>query len=245
MKFEGNQIVPTVLNTTDYGRFHSIKGNRPINEMHVKELMRSFTEFGNLTPDYPIDINDENGIQDGQHRLEVCKQLGWPIHYRIVPNASIEVIQALNRGRRNWSWKDYGYSFEKLGNEHYRNFMGLAEQYNLPFRAVMVFSAFPGKGKDFREGRYEMKDKARTLHMLNKLNDYLDILRDEHRVTGLNMQAIYNITNAPNYDHKRMMNKLTKYHNQLKGWTNVSDYMRNLEDIYNYNQTEDTRVRLF
>jgi hypothetical protein len=245
MKFEENQIKGAVLNTTDYGRFHSIKGNRPINEMHVKELIKSFTEFGNLTPDYPIDINDENGVQDGQHRLEVCKRLGWPVHYRITPNISIEVIQALNRGRRNWGWRDYGDSYAKLGVEHYKQFMGLADQYNLPFRTLMVFSAFPGKGADFRAGKYELKDKARTFHMLNQLNDVLDMLRDEHRCTGIMMQSLYTIFNSPNYDHKRMIGKIEKYHNQLKGWANISDYMRNFEDIYNYNQTEETRVRLF
>lgn len=242
---EEEQTKGGVLNTKDYGRFRSIKGNRPINEMHVKELTRSFTEFGNLTPDYPIDINEDNEIQDGQHRLEVCKRLEWPVHYRVVPRINIEVVQALNRGRRNWGWRDYGDSYAKLGVESYKQFMGLAEQYNLPFRTLMVFSAFPGKTRDFREGRYELKDKARTFRMLNQLNDVREILLDEHRVTGIMMQSIYNVFNAPNYDHKRMVAKLEKYHNNLKGWANISDYMRNFEDIYNYNQTEETRVRLF
>jgi hypothetical protein len=81
--------------------------------------------------------------------------------------------------------------------------------------------------------------------MLNKLRDCQDILEGEHSVTGILMGALYNIFNSANYDHKRMVEKLEKYHPQLKGWVKVGDYMRNLEDIYNFHQSEETQERLF
>jgi len=239
-----DRVLREILTTKDYDKFHYIKGNRPLNEAHVVELLHSFEELGNLTDREPLEIDEENGVLDGQHRLEVCKRLGWHFSYTIQPVNSIELTRARNLHRRNWVWQDFGYSYADLGEENYKQFMGLVELYKFPLKTMLAYCGYNGHNKDFRGGKLVIKDKARTLRQLTQLKEVTEILTDIRPNSALNM-AFYYIFNSPVYDHKHMMLKFAKHQNMLQEWARVPDYMRNLEDIYNTNMSAENRVRLF
>jgi hypothetical protein len=65
-------------------------------------------------------------------------------------------------------------------------------------------------------------------------------------VTSRLAEALYEVMTHPEYDHKRMIDKITKYGgSQLREWRTVKDWARNLEDVYNLGQGQATRVRFF
>ena len=47
------------------------------------------------------------------------------------------------------------------------------------------------------------------------------------------------------YNHKRMMKKLEQRKHTIKKLTSVTDYIRLIEGIYNYNMHVDKKVRFF
>ena len=58
--------------TNEYNQFRFVKGNRPLNDLHLSRLRRSMKE--NFLP-IPIIVNERMEIVDGQHRFTICKEL--------------------------------------------------------------------------------------------------------------------------------------------------------------------------
>src|ERR1039458_10319262 len=65
--------------TKNYDIFIRMIGNRPINESHVTHLKKKIQDEGNLTSEFPINLNEKMEIIDGQHRIMALKQLGYPV----------------------------------------------------------------------------------------------------------------------------------------------------------------------
>ena len=80
-----DKVVATfnVYQTKDYDKFKTIKGNRNIDEPHVRSLQRSFLENGNRMDQEPMEVTDDFAILDGQHRFTGSKRLDMPVCYII------------------------------------------------------------------------------------------------------------------------------------------------------------------
>lgn len=65
----------TVEETTDYGMFNFMKGNRSVNPFNLKRITESMRERCLFSP---ILVNDNMEIIDGQHRFLAQKDLGLP-----------------------------------------------------------------------------------------------------------------------------------------------------------------------
>lgn len=72
----------TIHTTYDYNNFKYIKFNRPISPKNLSKLIELNKERDRFHL-FPIVIDQDYNIIDGQHRYEACKQLNKPIHYLI------------------------------------------------------------------------------------------------------------------------------------------------------------------
>ena len=72
----------TIHTTYDYDHFNYIRFNRPISPKNLSKLIELNKEKDRFHL-FPIIIDQDYNIIDGQHRFEACKQLGKPIHYLI------------------------------------------------------------------------------------------------------------------------------------------------------------------
>jgi len=70
-----------ILITYDYEIFKRMRGNRILNNSHVKNLVKSMKE--KYLPQ-PILVNKDMEIIDGQHRFAAAEELNLPIHYLII-----------------------------------------------------------------------------------------------------------------------------------------------------------------
>lgn len=240
-----------VLETKDYKIFKTLMGNRPVDKQHVKTLIRSMAEAGNLTGDFPVVVNEDMAIIDGQHRVEALKQLEWPVFYIIQPHLDIAVVRAMNRAQKNWSWKDYANSYIDLGNENYIRFMALHIEFGVSFNELCTYTRINHKahaksgGSYFRSGdmQFDADEQHAARIFLQQAADVSDALSDNYSRALL--AALFIVFNSPEYDHARMVSKMEKFGDLLKHWNRTTDYLRNVEDIYNYRQSEDTQARLF
>lgn len=235
-----------VEETTDYDQFVSLKGNRMVGAKHVKQLIRKMEEEGNLTQVFPIVVNEKMEVIDGQHRLAALRDLGWPVFYEVKKNLTMETVQALNTGTQNWTWFDYAWSFSQQGNEEYTKFLNIWEFFNLPYSYLIYYATGAKeagkKGKSFSKGEFKFVDHTETFRLLKQYKEISEVA--EHNTSGF-AQAIHDIMRLPNYDHKRMVAKMSKFGGELKGYTNKLDYLRAIEDIYNTYVPEEEKVRLF
>lgn len=234
-----------VEQTVDYDQFVVLKGNRRVNPRHVARLTKKMTKEGNLTEIFPIVVNEKMEVIDGQHRMTALKQLGWPVFYETKKGLTIDTVQALNTGTQNWTWFDYAWSFSQQGNENYTRFLNLWDHFNLPFSLLLYYTGINDGGhrnSRFHLGEFEFENQKRTFNLLTQ---FVEVSEAASHSTGKFAQAMYDIMQLPDYDHKRMVDKMGKYGGDLKGYTNKLDYMRAIEDIYNTYVGEASRVRLF
>jgi len=231
--------------TKDYSLFNLMSGNRPIDTKHVTKLKRKIEQEGNLTSEFPVNLNEKMEVIDGQHRILALKELGYPVYYTITKGANLSVVRQINVGRKNWSWKDYAESFAAEHNPFYRDLLDFSEAFGFNFSTI---DRYTNGGKrtfinDYQNGEYKVLDKGLSFKLFNNLAGVKEAL--PFAVTTGFAAAMYDILTHPEYDQKRMLDKLTKYGVQLKEWSKKADWLRNIEDVYNIGQTEATRVRFF
>jgi len=250
-----------VLSTTDYSIFKRLKGNRFISQTHVKQLVRSMVDGGNLTQNFPIIINEDHEVIDGQHRIEALKQLNWPVFYVIQEGLSIQVVRDLNGAGSNWGWQAYANSWAEMGHDDYQRLLQLVEDFNIGFHIIMLYtrtSMMTGsphtkhnKHIVFKNGDYKLSpeqyQKARILlDQYDQLRQLVPLKAQSKNPPASFATACYNIMQSPTYDHKRMIHKLNLHGpSNYKMFNQTKDNMHELEDIYNWRTNEDKRVRLY
>jgi hypothetical protein len=243
-----------ILETKDYKLFKSLPGNRVINKGHVTQMTRHMALVGNLTGNFPVVVNENMEIIDGQHRIEALKRLKWPVYYRIEKGLGIETVRQINAAQSNWSYMDYATSYAKLGLKAYQWFLEVAEKYPYGYNVLMVYSGTAARGrrgKDnaesrhttmFRSGNLKVEEPEKTEEMLGKLAELSEAADHYSRPWA---QALYRVFQNSQYDQTRMLNKLKSWEKEIPHFSGVIDYLRLIEDIYNYRAQPEGVVRLF
>lgn len=102
----------------DYGKFKQIDGNRKINRGHVARLIEAI-ERKNLLEYFPILLNEDMEVIDGQHRLSAAATLKIPFYYQVVPGLTLTDVMAINTNSKSWNIIDFIDSHIELGNNNY------------------------------------------------------------------------------------------------------------------------------
>ena len=229
--------------TTDYDQFGVLDGNRAISHRHVRELKRLITSNGNLNDKFPIKVNANMEILDGQHRYQALRELELPIVYEIIDGANINTVRAINLGNRNWDWKDMAQSYHDLGNDEYGWFLNYVESYNLPFLVALAFCDQPAsRGQDsaFNKGYLLVEDKPKAIRIAEHYAEIKEMTKLTHRDFAL---ALRMLAMSEDYNPSRMVKKLAERGDSLPLKATRMDYARELEEIYNHSLSN--RVRLF
>jgi len=234
-----------IKKTKEYTKFKQMPGNRGVDKKHVKELVRHLTNHGNLTQNFPVIINENWEIIDGQHRIAALEILGWPVFYTLQPNLTIDTVRNINQAQRNWNWIDYATSYAELGNKEYEKFLQLVEDYGEQFNIMKQVCGTSTSGhnsfaRDFKNGDLKIDDLIKVRERLEKLADIRELVPDLNRPGAY---AILTFISHPDYSHERMLYKLKNYGEQLQQFSRERDMLRAFEDIYNY-AAKDV-VRLF
>jgi len=72
--------VPEICSTDDYKEFKKHPFNRDLVQSNVAKLIKE-NEIKFNMQFFPITVDSEMRVIDGQHRLEACKQKAWPVFY--------------------------------------------------------------------------------------------------------------------------------------------------------------------
>lgn len=242
-----NTIRSVIVQTKDYSKFNELEGNRAVDLKHVKRIQANMLNVGNLTSEFPIVVNENLEVIDGQHRLAALRELGWPVFYRIQEGLSLATVRGINQAGQNWSWRDYASSFAKQGKANYQVFLDLSEKYSQGYGVISIYLGMPkisGNSRThiFNQGELKIVDIAKTRKLLDQYQEVSTMLGHD---AAMFAQAMYNIMRNPNYDHQHMLHKITVNNTELHKLGTVNDYLRFIENVYNYKVSEENRVRLY
>jgi hypothetical protein len=234
--------------TDDYDDFKFLESNRPTNKKHIESLMKSFTESPDTAKARPILVNEKLEVIDGQHRVEALKALGLPVYYIVERGLTIQDAQRLNSTQKNWTIMDFARSYALEGMQNYQLFLEWVEQYDVPLSVLIIYAEGYVRNRStyaFREGHLSiMKNKKIVIRRLDMLTDVGELFKGwKHRSFCV---AMLDVFKNDSYDHDHFLKRLRSNAWRLENFRGTkTDYLREIETIYNSRTVEGNHVRFF
>lgn len=233
--------------TSDYDKFQFMTANRDVSRQYVNSLKQALQAHPEIMEMQPLLCNENLFIIDGQHRFTAAVELGMPITYAVVPGIGIEVARAMNILQRSWGPRDFAKSYAIGNNKHYQAYIKAQDDYELGHNILMAYltqKKIHGANKGFRQGLFEVEDVAKGREFLDRLLEIKENI--PFVLTTPFAFALLKCFTNPVFKYDRFIDKLKKHGNMvLHRSTSEDDYLRMIEEIYNYNMGEKGRTRLF
>lgn len=234
-----NQNVGTLYMTYDYDQFKLMSGNRPTNSAHVQHLKKSF-ELRQLI--VPVLVNDKMEIIDGQHRVEVCRQLGLPVYFIILQKYGIREVQMLNTNMKNWSVEDYLACYCNQGIEDYIKYREFRAKFGFDHQVSLAF--LMGNTSKyhsiFNEGNLKLKSYDKVEKTAQMISEFAQFYKGYKRRAFV--FAMMAIMKHPDYNHQEMLDKVALQQTKLVDCPTVETYISLMEELYNYHRAKSKRV---
>lgn len=235
------ELVGKIYQTTNYGMFKVMKGNRDVKEVNVRRILKSIEKRGQIQP---ILVNEVYEVADGQTRLAVAQRLNKPIQYTVKPGIEADTVSEINNMTNKWKPFDYAKSFSELGNDNYEKYEDfLAEFPDFSHStAVLLLSGTDSRNqtaeKKFSTGEFVVKSYARAVKtgkFLMKIAPYYQGFNRRSFVL-----AILKVIAHPEFSEERLFRKLSKT-TMLRDLPKIEDYVKELERLYNWKETNKLR----
>lgn len=228
-----NQEAGKIYQTYNYDLFKIMDGNRMVHPGHLHRLKKSVEEKLLIIP---IIVNEKYQVIDGQHRLEVFRQLNYPVHYIINAGYGIKEIQKLNTHMKNWNVDDYLKCYCGQGIEDYVQYKEFRAKYGFGHQETLAFlmGSTSNFSKIFNDGNLKIKSLEDAEIAAQKVSQFAEFYKDYRRKSFV--FAILSLLKHPEYDHKEMLDKVAMQQSELKRCANTEQYLSLLEKIYNYHR---------
>lgn len=232
-----------VYKTEDYTIFKKLDGNRELNELQVKRLVRAIEKDPEFTKVNPIKLNEKMEIIDGQHRVAAYSHFSkagrgtHPVYFTVIEGLTLNTARRMNAGSKAWTPTDYAAAYAHDGNENYKIYLEMLKKHNLSHQitmAALTGSTGHTKGAAFKDGLFVVKDKKNAEEVLKKIAITKELfprgwLKDSFGISM--MQFLRN----NRYNHDRMITQLHKYSEGLDNVPNRAKEMKaGLNMVYNW-----------
>ncbi len=238
------KVTNSVLQTTNYNIFKKLKGNRPINDGNLKRIIRSM-EGEHL--EVPLIVNEKMEVCEGQHRLEAKKQLKLPVDYIVKEGYGLKETQIMNSNSKDWKYEDYLDSYCGENKKSYLLYRIFNDKYKFGHQDNM--NMLSGKINDtnlrhsFNSGTFKVKDYDAAVELAEKIKKVGQFYDGYWRRSFV--IAISRTFKNKKYDHNRFLSKLSKNRAKMYDCSKVSQYLRIIDDIYNWKVMKKNIERLY
>jgi hypothetical protein len=237
-----------IKSTTDYSLFKFIDGNRAI----AHQVARLVTEIGwkNQLKNFPILVFQKGGklhIADGQKRFAAAQTLGLPIYYHVASHEiSLEEISRFNSQQKGWSLLNYLDSFCAKGLPQYEQLRTVVSAYDLPISIAVEIYGGGSNGVSqidlFKSGDFEIKNAKFAELVVSILRHIAPLLK--FRPDRGFIAALSRAVKRNNFGVGRFVRKASVAPFLLTKCACWRDYMRTIEDVYNYRARQTDRISL-
>ena len=199
-----------------------------------------------------IKVNKDWYILDGQHSKQAIMKLAegnenLQIAYIMydTQGKDRETCILLNTTSKNWNCNDFMNIWVDNGNENYIWFKKFKEEHKLSYTTAMYMSLGTDQGgnnknrdmsKKFNNGEMVItkEQRIKAMRIAKQLQEVKELMPKTIREIKIFQNAFTKIALNEDYDHERMINKLSYQHDRIHKCTSKSGYVEMLEDIYNY-----------
>lgn len=230
--------------TRNYNEFKYLEGNRELDGKHIARLKESIKQH-NMLEEFPIIVDENMRVLDGQHRLQACKELGIDVPYKVMKKGDISSVIKINTTHKNWSVEDYLNLYSDLGELHYKTLREFIRTNGITITgALIILSPGANSGKTykmFKEGRwYPMTSYSKGEELIRQLKEIKEYYPGAFKRSFI--LAIKKCNEVPEYEHEELISKLKFKHRILTEGSTSTDYLKMLEDIYNWKRRVYVRL---
>lgn len=234
------QIETKVFTTKDYSLFKRVTGNRAVNSSHVLRIKNSMVDNDLMIP---IVVNDKMEVIDGQHRLAARQLAKLPVYYVVVNGLGIEETQRANQNNKNWTTVDFLNHYVELNYHYYKELKSFVKKWEISIGEAM--SLLSSQGRDyniFNSGNFIIDDAefavtvAEAIHALK--NYYAGYKRRNF------ILAIKTCMRKKEFDIEEFIKKISYQQTKMVDCTSTVEYLKVIENIYNYMRKTEEKIRL-
>ena len=238
--------------TRDYSMFKKVRGNRPVDESHVKQLKKLIADKDLMDP---IRVNANKEVVDGQHTLQARKELGLTVPYIIINSDDPLDVARLNQGRKNWSMEHYLHHHCARGKMDYKICKSKMQEFGLPVSETIILllkltSKWRNIHEQFKRGDFKIPAGGitncdRIGGQLMALKKYLLGMDNSERRIKRQMVTAYIIADRhPKFSYDRFKNAIKTKSAWLLTGTSARDYLAIFQKIYNSGLKPNKRINL-
>ena len=232
--FGAQKLQPNVIHSTKhYHWFNYANGNRDINPKEYQSLKKNISENGQLQP---IMVNERGEVIDGQHRLAVCKELGMPISFVIIPGTTIQTAVHLNTAGLRWSTLDWINYYAKQGNDDYKELLQFVKKspFNV-FLSVMIAQGNLSKSSDRRmnlkAGTWVCKNWDMAHELMMQMSIVAPMIQNSFELYA---NALIKYSNLKQFDWSRFTRQLKTHPEVLQKVADQLQALEAIDKLYNY-----------
>lgn len=238
--------VPKIEISNDYKKFNFASFNRSLVKSNIEKLKKEAIKEDNF-PYFPIVVDKNLTIIDGQHRYKACMELNKPIYY-IVKNqkAKPETVKSVNKAGAKHNLKNLFEIDLKCRNVEAHKINTVYKTYNELISINVVISIALGYGNGgslrniFEGGDYKCID----LEIVCNICESLLKLSDNKVVNVTMYNAIYYICRINNLDFNTFVNVLIERGFVLKRKQSKNNMMTKMVECYNYKKKAKNRITI-
>lgn len=228
-----------IKQTSDYGLFQNIVGNRVLSSTKIEKIINDVDEGFNMLPFCPIIVSEKEGLYyiiDGQHRYEISKQTQNPVYFVVCNTLTLKQIAQLNSRGEKWKPNDFLNCYIKLGIKDYERISEIMNKHKIAIKLsidLLMYNNPKVKSTDtFQSGGFECKYFDETdslLTLTDQLFGHYRFSKDRNLIGAVQELLKQNLC-----DFDKLKNKIAEAPMIMDRQASVKLYMSNIERLYNH-----------
>lgn len=232
-----------IQHTKNYEIFRKMEGNRHLDLKHLRKLRSSILRENQLAI-HPIIVNSQMSVIDGQHRLEVAKELGLEIFYVKSDDVSDSHLIEGNVNQKSWEVENFiDYFAIKEKKSDYIQLKELIKLTSLKPKALLsliIGAISPILLEFLKTGKFQFPKHTDPKVLVDFFLRFQGYANDKKLRPG-SMFTNFNFTKAlrwiyltGNFSEDTFFKKLDMRWFDLKPQRTAQDWYKLLINIYNY-----------
>ena len=236
----------SVRSTTDYSVFRFDPRNRVIDMSHVEKLYDAIAE-NDLLHAFPVVVDRDMVVLDGQHRIKAAEALGVPIYYIQTSKATIQDIASTNSTIKRWRKEDQLHYWCTADHPEYSKLHAFWVRYpwlSLTQALILCYKGNAvGLSDRFALGQYVCNNTTGAERVVRMILDFKDVGIEfwSHRSF---VSAVANLADNADYEHAKMLDKLKYLSTKMVKCPDAASYIEMINEIYNYRNQKQVVLKI-
>jgi hypothetical protein len=230
-----------IQKTTEYKKFSLHRKNRKLDFAKVQRLSGAI-EKNNLLHLFPIVVDKDYVILDGQHRFQAAKDVNAEISFVIADDEyGIDRVAETNNFQSHWKLDDYVLFYSTEDKKNYRELLHLSLKYTISAGVIAAIEGRDKIHKAINTGEFKFMDLGGVINVLEFALEFNNRYSFKHWRRREFLKALRHILRINDFNKKQLFDQIEKNPKLLVRCFSQEEYINIFQEIYNKNSKKPVR----